>query len=198
MHPVAAVTTTAPRIRVSSRQAERKRVDMRVSRRGAVSGRPIDDATAAIPFSFGRWGLGTLLLAGALGCTTGPESAIDDLRESRNRWLDQGIVSYRVTIQRLCFCGDIRPVRVQVTNGVVTSRVFVDDGQPVPTNRAESYPAISGLFDFLEAAFRRADEATARYDATLGIPLEANIDFAKNAADDELVIRVTDFVPDPP
>jgi hypothetical protein len=138
------------------------------------------------------------LLAGALGCTTGPESAIDDLRESRARWLDQGIVSYRVTIQRLCFCVDIRQVRVQVTNGTVTSRVFVDDGQPVPANRAESYPAISGLFDFLEAAFLRADEATARYDATLGIPLEANIDFAKNAVDDELVIRVTDFVADPP
>jgi len=140
----------------------------------------------------------SLLVVGLLGCATGPESAIDEFRESRNRWLDQGITSYHVTLQRVCFCVDIRPVRVQVIDGSVTSRVFVDDGQPVPSNRVDAYPAISGLFDFLEAAFRRADRVSARYDPALGFPLEANIDYAKDAADDELIVRVTDFGRDQP
>jgi hypothetical protein len=166
---------------------------MRVSRRGARNSRPIGDAKAAARVSSRPARLLTLLVAGALGCATGPQSAIEELRASRDRWLDQGITTYHVTLQRVCFCGDIRPVRVRVINGTVTSRVFVDDGQPVPANRVDAYPAISGLFDFLEAAFLRADQVSARYDPALGIPLEANIDYAKDAADDELIVRVTDF-----
>jgi hypothetical protein len=163
-----------------------------------MNGRLIDDACAPAPFSVRGARLVPLIVAGLFACATGPESAIEQLHEFRDRWLDQGITSYHVTLQRLCFCGDIRPVRVQVQNGMVTSRVFVDDGEPVPPIRADAYPAISGLFDFLEAAFRHADQVSARYDPTLGIPLETNIDYAKNAADDELTIRLSDFVRDAP
>jgi len=134
------------------------------------------------------------ILATALSaCATGPSRTLGQLNAARERWRDQGISDYTMTVRRLCFCAEVRPVRVTVAGGVVVDRVFIEDGRPVPAALAESYPSVPGLFDALEEAARRADEIHVTFDPILGIPLEATIDYAKDAVDDEVTVQVSDF-----
>ena len=58
-----------------------------------------------------------------------------------------------------------------------------------------SLPTLGGLFDILEQAYEReADEIEARYEATLGYPVEVDIDYREHLADDEVEYRVSDFM----
>ena len=142
--------------------------------------------------AYGRW-IGALAIALGSGCGTGPGDRLAQLAEARRIWDGQAITSYLVTIKRVCFCSEVRSVRVTVANRQVVSRAFVDDGQPVPAVLIQAYPSIDGLFDLLEDAARRADEIHLTFDPTIGIPLQANIDFVKNAVDDEVNFIVSDF-----
>ena len=140
------------------------------------------------------WSAVALAVVLGTGCGTGPGDRLAQLAQARKIWRDQAITNYAVTITRVCFCSEVRAVRVTVTNREVVSRVFVEDGQPVPSVLTDVYPSIDGLFDLLESAARRADEMHLTFDPNLGIPLQANIDFAKNAVDDEVNFVVSDFV----
>jgi Family of unknown function (DUF6174) len=133
-----------------------------------------------------------------LGCATGPSAAIDRLNEARRQWLDQNISNYEVTVQRQCFCGEIRPVRISVRQSVAVSRSYVGGaGEPVPDALTDKYPSISGLFDFLEETYRTADQINVTFDQTRGFPTQAVIDYVKSALDDELTVQVSDFAPAP-
>ena len=84
---------------------------------------------------------------------------------------------------------------MRVTADSVTSRVYADDGTPVPAQHAESFPTVDGLFQLiLDAIEDDADEIDVVYDPDTGVPLEIAIDFIEMAADDELTVRVVDDV----
>ena len=56
------------------------------------------------------------------------------------------------------------------------------------------YATIDKLFSELEADLGgKAEEVTVTYDATYGFPTSVNIDFIKNAVDDELYLSAAKF-----
>jgi len=133
----------------------------------------------------------TLLLLAALACDSSrlllaSGETTRDLVEARARWNAQRITDYTFTLQRLCFCGETRPMRVTVRNGEVQSVVPVGELLPLPGPVAEWYPSITGLFDIVaDAIAMPAGSIEARYDAVYGFPLEIAIDYWINVADDE-------------
>jgi hypothetical protein len=122
----------------------------------------------------------------------------DRLEESQRLWERNGPSTYTFVIERLCFCpAEITsPVRVAVTDRVVTSRKYVASGLPVPSQWASLYPSIDGVFGIVaEAIERRADKLDIEYDPALGYPRSAFIDYVEEAVDEELVVRVRDVTP---
>lgn len=143
---------------------------------------------------FGYSLIATLVAVGA-GCgLSGPGRSLDRFDEAKRLWDRENPANYAVTVQRLCFCGNVDQVRIVVVNRQVISRTVVASQQPLPANLNESYPDIPGLFATVKDAILRADAINVSFDRTYGFPSDATIDFIKNAIDDELTLKVTDFV----
>lgn len=146
-------------------------------------------------------GLFGVLLAGLLSITV---AACDSpfglgdgegqrLEDNRARWAARGFASYDLTVQRLCFCGSVEPVRVEVRNGQPLSVVFAATGEPVPM--AASFPTVPGLFDIVEDAIERdAHELDVDYDPALGVPVRIEIDYEENTIDEEVTWVVVSLV----
>jgi hypothetical protein len=122
-----------------------------------------------------------------------PDRQVNGLDEAKARWALLAIDDYEIVIERLCFCPDVTPVRVTVVGGNVVSRVYLDSGEPVPQERAASYPAVPGLFDLLDEANHRGASINVTFDQQYGFPTAAFIDYIKNAIDDEVSIRTSSF-----
>lgn len=138
----------------------------------------------------------TLLFALATACASaGPTAVAREYTEARLAWAASGVTSYEVTVTPTCFCIN-RPVVVVVRNGVVESRRFVSDGQPVPATLAEAYPTVDGIFDLIAKAEREhAASVTAKYDARYGYPLSVYIDWQAGVADEESGYALSGFQP---
>ena len=130
-------------------------------------------------------------LAALMACSTGPDSG--DLRAAKARWADTNSQNYEMTVQRLCFCGSIDPIRIRVEAGRVVSRTNTVTSQPLDAGQTALYPDVPGLFDLVEDAYHRAFKVAVTFDAQYGFPQETVIDYIGNAVDDELTLRVTAF-----
>ncbi|HEX6748584.1 MAG TPA: DUF6174 domain-containing protein [Longimicrobium sp.] len=144
-----------------------------------------------------RAAVATLLLLAAGGCRwpfglDHLDEAREDLRAARSRWEERGSSSYRYTVQPICFCG-VRAMRVTVSGGEVASRVWADDGQPVPASLAAGLGTVEDLFAKIQDAIDRdAAELQATY-STLGVPRRVEIDYSRNVADEEFGWSMTEF-----
>jgi hypothetical protein len=117
------------------------------------------------------------------------------LRQAEQRWVQAGVQNYTIVVQRLCFCGYTRPVRVTVRQGQIVSRVDAETGEVAPP-QANNITEVLGLFALIRDAIDRdAYRLTVTYDGTTGIPLQINIDYIGNAVDDELNVRASEFQP---
>ncbi len=91
-----------------------------------------------------------------IGCADmlGPEE--DGLAAARARWTRASIDSYVFEFQRSCFCVPdfVRPVRIEILEGLVDSAVYVDTEEPV-SPPLTSVPTIEDLFDEIQEAFDR-------------------------------------------
>jgi hypothetical protein len=136
-----------------------------------------------------------VLLLGASACrnTAAPEeesTTAAGLLAARARWTALNATSYRFTAHLNCFC-DTREVRTTVTNGVVTSRVFVETGAPVTENHMDAISTIDAMYAALADAFNQnAVSVRATYDAR-GVPTSAMIDYRAEYYDEELGWVVT-------
>lgn len=137
-----------------------------------------------------------MVCGSVVGCDElGPESS--ELERNRERWLDTRPVGYTYAVERLCFCGveSRGPVRVTVVGSLVTARVYVDSGQPVPSPSEDLFPTVDELFDLLQSAYDQdAHEVRVTYDADTGVPIDFWIDYQLNLADEELGMTVTESV----
>ena len=136
----------------------------------------------------------TALVLGAIGATckgggTGPG---DDLRAeleaARERWEDRGFTDYALTLQRDCFCPETHrgPVVVNVRSRQVQTRIYQATGEPVPSEPAQFFPDVDGLFAFLEDAIDRdAYQIRAEFHPELGYPTQIFVDFESLMADEE-------------
>lgn len=126
------------------------------------------------------------------------DPAQEELDANRRVWLAGGFDRYRVTVQRICFCGfDVtRRMEVEVDAGVVVAVRDAQTGTPVAPELEELYPSVEGLFDVVQDALDRdAHRVTVLYDVTFGYPREISIDYLEFAIDEELTLNADGFVP---
>ncbi len=136
-----------------------------------------------------------MVILGSGGCgLTGPDRSLDRFNEAKRLWDRENPANYAVTVQRLCFCASVEPVRIVVQNRLVMSRTVVSTQAPLPANLHDLYPDIPGLFATIKDAYVRADAVTVSFDRQYGFPSDATIDYIKNAVDDELSLKVSNFV----
>jgi len=91
------------------------------------------------------------------------------------------------------------PLTVEVRDGKVVV-MTANDGTPVATDDLsykffDSLGTIDRLFAELERALkeRGRGDINITYDASLGYPVKASIDYIKQAVDDELYIEISGF-----
>jgi hypothetical protein len=136
-----------------------------------------------------------LLAVAPVGCTDalGPEQ--DELAAARARWARIAADDYVFDFQRSCFCAPdfVRPVRIEVLGGTVSSAVYADTGEPIAPPLT-SVPTIEDLFDEIQDAVdRMASSVLAEYDPGMGYPTSVSIDYIANAIDDEMAFSVSSF-----
>ena len=118
-------------------------------------------------------------------CTAcSPASLVDD---NEALWAANGSPNYSMTVQRSCFCAETDPVDVVVEAGEVVSAVRQTDEGPedLDPDGFEAYFSVPGLFGIAAEAESGADEVVIEYDAALGYPTLIDIDWVRNAVDDE-------------
>ena len=117
-----------------------------------------------------------------------------DLAEARAKWRSQRLSNYEYTLQRLCFCGETRPMRVTVADGRVQSVRPEGELLPLPGAEAGQYPSIDGLFDIVASALAiPAHLVDVEFDRDRGFPHSIAIDYWVNVADDEISYLVSDI-----
>lgn len=126
----------------------------------------------------------------ATGCVlfTGPE---DKLQEARARWDEAGLASYSYEYSLSCFCGAPAnlPLVVAVENGEVTGAWNLNDFVPLDPGLLASLHTVPELFDIAERALREAYKHHLSYDEFYGYPRTMDIDWIKDAIDDEATHR---------
>jgi hypothetical protein len=121
-----------------------------------------------------------------------------DFSRNQQKWQDANISHYRFNLFVGCFCAFTQdmPLVVEVKDGEVVSMEY-QTGNPIDDSSREyfsKFATVDRLFSELEADLGgEADEVTVTYDSTHGYPTEINIDFIKEAADDELYLTISGF-----
>ncbi len=121
-------------------------------------------------------------------------AAQEQLDTHRQRWEAVGLIDYRFTFERTCFCPpEFSPtVIITVKNKVVES---VQDAQSGELLTNPPYPyTIDDIFTIIQEAIEKGSaEVSATYDAQLGYPIDVYIDTYANAIDEEYSMKVRNF-----
>lgn len=141
---------------------------------------------------------GALVLALGLlaGCSDSTGTSIQEelLTSSIRKWNETGPASYEMILLRTCACPAIPPVRIIVRNKVVESRSYADTGDPVPSEKADDFPDVPGLFALVKKAM---DEDyylfTVAYDPTYGYPASLQLDQVAATLDDNVNFQVIEL-----
>lgn len=128
-------------------------------------------------------------------CSAGSQTEIE---RNRDKWQDAGVSHYRYNLFIGCFCVFTQdmPLLIEVQDGKVVSMEYQNGNEIDPGSRDlfEKYATIDRMFAELEKNMNgEADEVKVTYDPTYGFPVETNIDFIKNATDDELSLTISNF-----
>jgi hypothetical protein len=84
---------------------------------------------------------------------------------------------------------------LEVRDGAVVSGTG-EDGQPLSAERLAEYVPVEGMFDFIEDAIDRdAYSVDVNYDAALGFPAHAAVDYIFGMADEERALQVHALTP---
>lgn len=127
----------------------------------------------------------------------------DDFRENRIRWQKQAIESYRFEFSKLCYCaGLFNPATIVVEADTIHEALDPETGEPlrdlqtgelVLSKYPESFLTIKELFEVIENARKKADKLRVEYDRKLGYPAHIEIDYIKEAIDDEVTYIVNNL-----
>ncbi|HEX9164389.1 MAG TPA: DUF6174 domain-containing protein [Gemmatimonadales bacterium] len=141
----------------------------------------------------GRLVLAALALA-ACSDSSGPTGPDDLYQANLTKWNTTGPRSYQMVLTRNCACPVPEVVLMVVQNRVVTSRTFVETGEPVPPGRAADFPDVPGLFALVKQAMdEEAFSYNAAYDPTYGYPYTVYVDFVGSTLTDNVSYAVTEF-----
>ncbi len=112
-----------------------------------------------------------------------------ELDAARARWDASAPANYSYRFNWLCFCLDEYTAQMTVTaqNGIVTSVIRVEDGEPVSAEFEDSFDTVDELFDRVQKAIDQgAASIRAEFDPVSGLPTEVFIDENYQIADEEL------------
>jgi hypothetical protein len=85
---------------------------------------------------------------------------------------------------------------ITVTNGSISSAIYVETEQAVPAGVRSRLVTIDGVFDKIQDAIDEdAHAITIEYDTELGFPKSVAIDYDAQVADEELSLTISDVVP---
>jgi len=132
-------------------------------------------------------------------CSMGSQTEIE---RNKAKWQDATISHYRFNLFVGCFCAfsEDMPLTVEVQDGEVVSMKSQSGNEIDAPNREflQKYATIDRIFAELDTDINgAADEVIVTYDATYGFPEQVNIDFVKEAIDDELALTLSGFEPLP-
>jgi len=121
------------------------------------------------------------------------------LNDSHRKWTMKNLKDYQYTFSWSCFCPPEhnKPVTISVRNGALESIKYADGSGVVDKTKYPNYRTIEGLFDFLQDAIdRKAYRIDVSYDAKLGYPTSASIDYDQRIADEEKSFKAEGLVAD--
>lgn len=138
--------------------------------------------------------LALLPLLACLACSVlGIESEENRLNDQYKKWQSQRLQNYGYVYERFCFCPPdlVKPVRIQVRQGAITSVVMADSGVPVEGARWMFFQTVDAVFESL-IQFAKTERSTisVQYDPVLGYPTNAAGDIDR-AADAGFRIRIS-------
>jgi hypothetical protein len=138
--------------------------------------------------------LALLMLVAATGCASTATGVSPGDRgayqAARARWESQAVASYSWVVQRgSCECLPewVRPLLVQVEDGVAIAVVDAATRQPIPSLASSPAPTVDYLFGVIaDAIDRGAYRLHVQYDATYGYPRVIDVDYDEAMVDDEM------------
>ena len=122
-----------------------------------------------------------------------------ELEKNQSKWQAADISHYRFSLMVGCFCAfsDKMPLSIEVKDGKIIS-MFYNDGTVISDSdrmNFSQYATIPTLFSFTKDVLKKADEVNIQYNEKYGFPSSVQVDYIKNAADDELSLTVMNFQP---
>jgi hypothetical protein len=132
-------------------------------------------------------------------CTQAKASS--ELEQNRALWEQQDASNYQFELSILCFCpyGGQMPLSIVVRDGQVVSLATADGSDPGPSleyfNQADTVEELFGIIESAQAG--GADDIKVQYDPDSGYPVSIDIDYIKEAVDDEISYQVAnlEFLP---
>ncbi|HJQ69495.1 MAG TPA: DUF6174 domain-containing protein [Blastocatellia bacterium] len=126
-----------------------------------------------------------------------PNEAQNRLTKNRRKWDSKTTKNYQYEFQRVCFCLPAYTKRVKITvrEGVAEQIQQANTGDAVDKAQYELYFTVDQLFDYIQAAIdKKAHLVKVNYDAEWGYPTVVEIDYIKNAIDDEMRFKTGKLV----
>lgn len=128
----------------------------------------------------------------------------DRMKSAKAKWEKAVHDNYSFLYQSQCFCFFTEEVRVVVEADSLVQVLDPSTNLPVQVDLGdETVPLLDvapGLFFTIDAFFDRleveipvADEATAQFERTNGMPIEVSFDFIEEAIDDEITYTFRDL-----
>ena len=139
----------------------------------------------------------TAVLAGCNTLGLDSSDPADDLSEQERRWKALDIHDYSYQYARLCFCGS-RPNAVEIVVQDDSVIAVVDPVTAEPVDRALlgfTPGTIDDVFDSVRDVIARdPDEIELTFDSRYHFPKNVEVDYIKAAIDDELTIKLSNFL----
>lgn len=130
----------------------------------------------------------------------------DNFRTNLNLWKEQNVENYSFEFTKFCYCGGLfTPSIIVVKADTIHAVLDPETGEPLRDPQtyelifpmySESFQTIDELFDIIENAQNNADELVVEYNQRSGYPEHIDIDYIKEAIDDEMTYRVDNFEPE--
>jgi hypothetical protein len=146
-----------------------------------------------------------MLIAGSTmlgGCSSilgsDNDDEADELKAERSAWNRANLSSYEFTFNQGCFCPGATNglVRIRVVNDSIVSATSIPPASAFPAENIQYLRTIDELFDLIQYAIGEdAYKLDVTYDHQRHYPTSIDIDYIKNAVDDEYGARASDLTP---
>jgi len=123
-------------------------------------------------------------------------SSLSPIKTQSQHWRNNNIANYSYDIQWSCFCNRdlLKTVHIEVINSKLVSRKYLDSKKAIPSAYYNLFGTMDDLIKILEdAEEQNAYKINILWNKDYNYPESSNIDYIKDAVDDERAFRVTNF-----